>query len=47
MDIKAIEGPEGGSGPFDDLEKDDMDDNYRAVRPEDWDGPADEMDLEE
>lgn len=47
MDLRSTEEPEDGSGPFDDLEKDDMGERYRVVRPEDWNGPADEMDYED
>jgi len=47
MGLKSIEEPENGSGPFDDMGGDDKSEMYRAIRPEDWNGPADEMDFEE
>ncbi len=47
MDIKTAEEPEDGSGPFDDQEAEDMGNRHSAIRPEDWNAPADEMDLDE
>lgn len=47
MDLRQIEEPEDGTGPFDGLEQDTNGNSYRASQPEDWNGPADEMDLED
>ncbi len=47
LDLHSIEEPEDGSGPFDAHEQDNHDGTTRPARPEDLNGPADEMDLEE
>lgn len=47
MDLRLIEEPEDGTGPFDGLDQDAGGNSYQASRPEDWNGPSDEMDLEE
>jgi hypothetical protein len=46
LDISRIAEPEDGSGPFDGLDADDLETNYGAHQPLDWNGPADEMDYE-
>lgn len=38
MELRSVEPPEDWSGPFDDLEKDDLGDTDEARHPEDWGG---------
>lgn len=47
MDIENIEPPEDWSGPFDDLEKDDLGYSDATMRPEDWSGPLDDLERED
>lgn len=47
LGVTPREPPEDWSGPFDDLEKDDLGDTEEATRPEDWSGPLDTLDWEE
>jgi hypothetical protein len=44
MELVAREPPEDWSGPFDDLERDDLDEADAAVHPLDWSGPLDALD---
>ncbi len=36
MDLESIEEPEDWTGPFDDLEADDIRDNYSTESPQEW-----------
>jgi hypothetical protein len=45
--IEQIAAPEDWTGPFDDLEADDLGDTEKPRHPEDWDGPWNELDREE
>jgi len=47
LDLTPREPPEDWSGPFDDLEKDDMGDTEEARHPENWLGPLDRLEWEE
>ena len=44
--LTEIAPPEDVGGAFDDLTKDDLGDTERPQRPEDWDGPWNELDNE-
>lgn len=46
-ELVTIEPPEDWSGPFDDLERDDLGDTEKPIHPEDWDGPWDDLDRKE
>ncbi len=43
MTLEHIAAPEDWSGPFDDLEADDMGDTERPRHPENWNGPLDDV----
>ena len=45
--VESIEEPEDWTGPFDDLEADDLGDTERPNHPQDWDGPWNEIDRED
>lgn len=47
MDLMRREAPEDWSGPFDDLERDDLGDTEFVRHPEDWSGPLDTLEWEE
>lgn len=47
LDLKSIADPGYGSGPFDDLEQDNLVDPSQAERPEEWDSEGDEMDYDD
>lgn len=44
MNIEARDPPEDWSGPFDDLERGELDDADVAAHPLDWSGPLDALD---
>lgn len=46
MVLVPREAPKDWSGPFDDLEADDLGDNGEAMHPTAWSGPFDSLDLE-
>lgn len=47
MLLEAIAAPEDWTGPYDDLEADDLGDTERPKHPEDWDGPWNELDQKD
>ncbi len=44
MALEEIEQPEDWTGPFDDLERDDLGDTESTMRPEGWPESLDELD---
>jgi hypothetical protein len=44
LDMEPRQPPEDWSGPFDDLERGDLDEAETAVHPLDWSGPLDALD---
>ena len=47
LNLTPIEAPEDWTGPFDDLELDDLGDTEKPMHPVDWDGPWNEIEGEE
>ena len=45
--VEEIAAPEDWTGPFDDVESDDLGDTERPMRPQDRDGPWNELDRED
>lgn len=46
MELEFIEPPEDWTGPYDDLERDDLGYTDMPLHPEDWSNPLDELDRE-
>lgn len=46
LDLESIEPPEDWSGPFDDLERDDLGYTDMSMHPDEWSNPLDELDRE-
>lgn len=46
MSFEPIGPPEDWTGPFDDLQRDDLGDTDQATRPEEWSGPWEEIERE-
>lgn len=44
MELEEIEQPEDWTGPFDDLERDDLGDTENTLRPEGWPESLDKLD---
>ena len=47
LDIEPTSPPEDWSGPYDDVERDDMGDTEVPMHPEDWNGPWDDIERED
>ena len=47
MVARRIAAPEDWSGPYDDVDEEDMGDTERPRRPTDWDGPWNELDEQD
>ncbi|MGC1953130.1 MAG: DUF6763 family protein [Gammaproteobacteria bacterium] len=47
LEIEPTAPPEDWSGPYDDLEKDDLGDTEVPMHPEDWNGPWDDIERED
>jgi hypothetical protein len=47
LEIEPTVPPEDWSGPYDDLERDDMGDTEVPMHPEDWNGPWDDIERED
>lgn len=47
LDVEPTAPPEDWSGPYDDLERDDMGDTEVPMHPEDWNGPWDDIERED
>lgn len=47
LGVTEIPAPEDWSGPFDDLIADDFGNTEQPMHPVDWNGPANEMELED
>jgi hypothetical protein len=47
LDIELAEPPENWTGPFDDIETDDLGDTENAMRPADWRAPLDPLRTEQ
>ncbi len=46
LNLESIEPPEDWSGPFDDLERDDLGYTDMSMHPDEWSNPLDELDRE-
>lgn len=46
LELEVSEPPEDWSGPYDDLEPDDLGDSDATMHPENWANPLDELDRE-
>lgn len=44
--VERIETPEDWTGPFDDIESDDLGDTEQPLHPQDWGGPWTELDKD-
>lgn len=47
LELESIPPPEDWSGPFDDLERDDLGYNDGNLRPENWSGPLSDLEPED
>ncbi|MGE0080111.1 MAG: DUF6763 family protein [Thiohalomonadaceae bacterium] len=47
MELTRSAPPEDWSGPYDDLEADDLDEGEAASRPRDWSDPLDTLEFED
>ncbi len=46
LNLEPIEPPEDWSGPFDDLERDDLGYTDMSMHPDEWSNPLDELDRD-